>query len=165
MQFEGPTRGLLGYRNQFIVDTKGNGILASRIIGYRPYIGEIAYRKVGSMISGLTGKVLAYALDNLQKRGGLYIKANTQVYEGMVIGNTSKGTQMTVNPIKGKHLTNMRASRADDAINITNPRIITIESGLEIMDEDEYLEITPKNVRLRKKYLTELDRARAKKRE
>jgi len=162
MQFEGPTRGLLGYRNQFVVDTKGNGILASRVIEYRPYAGEIAYRKVGSMISGLTGKVLTYALDNLQKRGALYVKANTQVYEGMVIGNTSKGTQMTVNPIKGKHLTNMRASGADDAINITNPRTITIESGLEIMDKDEYLEITPKSVRLRKKYLTELDRAKHK---
>jgi len=162
MQFEGPTRGLLGYRNQFVVDTKGNGILASRVIEYRPYAGKIAYRKVGSMISGLTGKVLTYALDNLQKRGALYVKANTQVYEGMVIGNTSKGTQMTVNPIKGKHLTNMRASGADDAINITNPRTITIESGLEIMGEDEYLEITPKSVRLRKKYLTELDRAKHK---
>jgi len=80
----------------------------------------------------------------------------------MVIGNTSKGTQMTVNPIKGKHLTNMRASGADDAINITNPKTITIESGLEIMDKDEYLEITPKSVRLRKKYLTELDRAKHK---
>ena len=162
MQFEGPTRGLLGYRNQFIMDTKGNGILASRVVGYRPHIGEIAHRKVGSMISGLTGKVLAYALDNLQTRGALYIKANTQVYEGMVIGNTSKGNQMTVNPIKGKHLTNMRASRNDDAIYLSTPRIITIETGLEIMDEDEYLEITPKSVRLRKKYLTELDRARAK---
>ena len=162
MQFEGPTRGLLGYRNQFVVDTKGNGILASRVVGYRPYAGKIAHRKVGSMISGLTGKVLAYALDNLQTRGALYIKANTQVYEGMVIGNTSKGNQMTVNPIKGKHLTNMRASRNDDAIYLSTPRIITIETGLEIMDEDEYLEITPKSVRLRKKYLTELDRARAK---
>jgi len=162
MQFEGPTRGLLGYRNQFIMDTKGNGILASRVVGYRPHIGEIAHRKVGSMISGLTGKVLAYALDNLQTRGALYIKANTQVYEGMVIGNTSKGNQMTVNPIKGKHLTNMRAARNDDAIYLSTPRIITIETGLEIMDEDEYLEITPKSVRLRKKYLTELDRARAK---
>jgi len=162
MQFEGPSRGLFGYRNQFIIDTKGNGILASRAIGYRPYAGEIAHRKVGSMISGITGKALAYALDNLQTRGTLYIKENTEVYEGMVIGNTSKGEQMTVNPIKGKHLTNMRAAAADDAIKLTHPQIITIETGLEIMDKDEYLEITPKSVRLRKKHLTEIDRARAK---
>ena len=162
MQFEGPSRGLFGYRNQFVIDTKGNGILASRVVGYRPHIGEIAHKKVGSMISGKTGKILAFALDNLQARGVLYVKANTEVYEGMVIGNTAKGEQMTVNPIKGKQLTNMRASASDDAINLTNPQIITIETGLEIMDNDEYLEITPKSVRLRKKHLTEIDRTKAK---
>lgn len=163
IRFEGPSRGLFGYRNQFIIDTKGNGILASRIIGYRPYAGDIARRNVGSMISGLNGKALGYSLYNLQTRGTLYIKANTEVYEGMVIGNTSKGEQMTVNPIKGKQLTNMRASGSDDAINLTPPQIMTIETGLEVMDEDEYLEITPQNVRLRKKNLTELDRKKVKK--
>jgi len=162
MQFEGPSRGLFGYRNQFVIDTKGNGILATRVIGYREFAGEIAHRKVGSMISGATGKALAYALDNLQTRGTLYIKANTEVYEGMVIGNTAKGEQMTVNPIKGKHLTNMRASGSDDAINLTPPQIITIEMGLEIMDKDEYLEITPKSIRLRKKYLKKTDRAKVR---
>ena len=162
MQFEGPCRGLFGYRSQFVIDTKGNGILATRVVGYRPYAGEIARRKVGSMISGVSGKALAYALDNLQTRGTLYIKANTEVYEGMVIGNTAKGEQMTVNPIKGKHLTNMRASGSDDAINLTPPQIITIETGLEIMDKDEYLEITPKSVRLRKQHLKEIDRAKIK---
>ena len=162
MQFEGPSRGLFGYRNQFVIDTKGKGILASRVIGYRPCVGEIVHKKVGSMISMVTGKALAYALDNLQTRGVLYIKANTEVYEGMVIGNTSKGEQMTVNPIKGKQLTNMRASGSDDAINLTPPYLLTIEGGLEIMDKDEYLEVTPKSVRLRKKHLTEVDRTRAK---
>jgi len=163
MRFEGPSRGLFGYRNQFIVDTKGNGILATRFIEYRPYAGEISHRKVGSMISGFTGKALAYALDNLQERGTLYIKENTEVYEGMVIGNTSKGDQMTVNPIKGKHLTNMRAAGSDDAIKLTPPKIITIESGLEAMAEDEYLEVTPKSVRIRKRYIKEVDRAKARK--
>ena len=162
MQFEGPSRGLFGYRNQFVIDTKGNGILARRIVGYRPYAGEIAFRKAGSMISGVTGKVLAYALDNLQTRGTLYIKENTEVYEGMVIGNITKGEQMTVNPTKGKHLTNMRAAAADDAINLTSPQIMTIETGLEIMDKDEYLEVTPESVRLRKRYLTETERKIAK---
>ena len=162
MQFEGPSRGLFGYRNQFIIDTKGSGILASRFIEYRAYAGEIAHRQVGSMISGATGKTLAYALDNLQTRGTLYIGANTQVYEGMVIGNTAKGEQMTVNPTKGKQLTNMRAAATDDAVKLTPPQIITIETGLEIMDKDEYLEITPESVRLRKKHLREIDRTKAK---
>ena len=161
MQFEGPSRGLSGYRSQFVTDTKGTGILARRVVGYRPHMGEIAHRKVGSMISGTTGKALAFSLDNLQTRGTLYIKENTQVYEGMVIGNTAKGEQMTVNPIKGKQLTNMRSSAADDAINLTPPKIITIETGLEVMDKDEYLEITPESVRLRKKYLTEIERTKA----
>jgi GTP-binding protein len=162
IQCQGPSRGLLGYRNQFIIDTKGNGILASRFIEYRPYAGELSHRKMGSMISGVAGKALAYALNNLQTRGTLYIKENEQVYEGMVIGNTAKGEQMTVNPIKGKHLTNMRASGSDDAIHLTTPITITIENGLEIMDNDEYLEITPQSVRLRKQQLTEIARTKAK---
>lgn len=162
MVLEGPTRGLFGYRNQFVMDTKGEGILATRVIGFRPYAGEIAHREVGSMISGVTGKVLGYALDNLQTRGVLYVDANTEVYEGQVIGNTAKGDDMTVNPTKGKQLTNMRASGKDDAINLTPPKLLTIESGLETMGEDEYLEVTPKSVRLRKQYLTEIDRNRAR---
>ena len=162
IQFEGPSRGLFGYRNQFVIDTKGNGILASRVVGYRPYAGEIAHRKAGSMISGATGKALAYSLDNLQTRGTLYIRENTQVYEGMVIGNTAKGEQMTVNPTKGKQLTNMRAAATDDAVKLTPPKDISIEIGLEVMDKDEYLEVTPESVRLRKKHLGEINRTKAK---
>jgi len=162
MNFEGPSRGLFGYRNQFIMDTKGNGILATRVIGYRPHVGEIEHRQVGSMISGFTGKTLAWSLDNLQLRGNLYIGANIDVYEGMVIGDTSKGVQMVVNPIRGKHLTNMRAAGSDDAIKLTPPRTLSIESGLEVMDKDEYLEVTPKSVRLRKKYLNENERSKNK---
>jgi len=160
--FEGPSRGLFGYRNKFIVDTKGEGILATRVIGYRPYVGEIDKKETGSMISQETGKTLAFSLNNLQTRGELYVDANTEVYEGMVIGNTSKGEQMTVNPIKGKHLTNMRASGSDDAIILIPPKRITIETGLEVMAKDEYLEITPKHVRLRKIFLTELERKKHK---
>jgi len=157
-----PTRGLLGYRSEFIVDTRGEGILCSEVIGFKPHVGEIEKRDVGSMISGETGKVLSYALANLQERGVLYVGPSIDVYEGQVIGNTAKGMDMTVNPTKGKHLTNMRAAAADDAINLTHPQVITIETGLEIMDKDEYLEVTPESVRLRKKYLTEIDRTRAK---
>lgn len=159
--FEGPTRGLLGYRNQFVVDTKGEGIFASRVIGFKPYAGEIQRKPTGSMVSMTSGKALAFALDNLQTRGTLYIGPTTEVYEGMVIGNTSKGDELSVNPTKGKQLTNMRASGSDDKIYLAPPTPITIESGLEIMAEDEYLEITPKSARLRKKYLTELERVKA----
>ncbi len=156
--FEGPTRGLLGYKNQFVVDTKGEGILASRVLGFRPYAGEIKKRQVGSMISMVQGKALGFALYGLQDRGQLYIGAGTEVYEGMVIGNTSKGEEMTVNPTKGKQLTNMRSSGTDEAINLINPKLISIEVGLEIMSEDEYLEVTPQSVRLRKSKLKEGDR-------
>ncbi|MBP9694847.1 MAG: translational GTPase TypA [Candidatus Magasanikbacteria bacterium] len=159
--FEIPTRGLLGYRSEFVMDTRGEGILCSRFIEFRPYVGEIEKRDVGSMVSGETGKALGYSLANLQERGVLYIGPNTEVYEGMVIGNVSKGNDMTVNPIKGKQLTNMRASGTDDALQLTPPLPVTLERGLEIMAEDEYLEITPKNIRLRKQYLTETDRNRA----
>ncbi len=151
--FEGPTRGLLGYRRQFVVDTRGEGILSSRFLEFRPHIGDIQKHSAGSMVSMMKGKVLGYALDNLQARGALYIKPNISVYQGMVIGNTSKGQELWVNPTKGKQLTNVRASGTDDKINLTPPLIIGIEDGMEIMKEDEYLEITPKNVRLRKKVL------------
>ncbi len=160
--FEGPTRGLLGYRNQFVVDTRGEGIFTSRTIGFRPYVGAIEKRSVGSMISGVAGKTAGFALYNLQQRGALYVNAGEEVYEGQVIGNTTKGEEMTVNPIKGKQLTNMRASGSDDAIKLTPPIPITIETGLEIMADDEYLEITPKSVRLRKQHLTENERVKAR---
>jgi GTP-binding protein len=151
MVFEGPTRGLLGYRSQFVLDTKGEGILSSRFVEFRPYAGEIQKRVVGSMISMAAGKALGFSLWNLQDRGVLYIGPATEVYEGMVIGNTSKGEEMEVNPTKGKQLTNMRASGSDEAINLVPPYTLTIERGLEVMAEDEYLEITPQSVRLRKK--------------
>ncbi len=161
LSLEGPTRGLLGYRNQFVVDTRGEGILSSHFIGFRPHIGDISKRLTGSMISMATGKALGYALYNLQERGVLYINPSMEVYEGMVIGNTSKGEEMKVNPTKGKQLTNTRSSRNDDAIELIPPFTLTIERGLEIMADDEYLEITPKSVRLRKQYLTENERVKA----
>jgi len=161
MLFEIPTRGILGYRNEFVVDTKGEGIFASRFTEFKPYAGEIERKSTGSMISGVTGKALGFSLYNLQSRGILYIPAAVDVYEGQVIGNTTKGDEMTVNPTKGKQLTNMRASGKDDAIALTPPSELTIEKGLEIMSADEYLEITPDSVRLRKQGLTENDRKRA----
>lgn len=160
---EGPTRGLLGYRNQFVVDTKGEGIMSSRFIEFRSFAGEIKKRQVGSMTSMATGKVLGYALFNLQDRGQLYIGPGVDVYEGQVIGNTAKGEEMVANPTKGKNLTNVRASGSDDAIDLVPPQQLTIERGMEIMSDDEYLEITPESVRLRKKFLKENERNKAKK--
>ena len=161
MTLVGPTRGLLGYRSSFILDTKGDGILSSRVIGFRPFAGEIKKRAVGSMISMTTGKALGYSLWNLQDRGILYIVPATEVYEGMVIGNTSKGEEMAVNPTKNKNLTNVRSSSSDEALTLVPPYQPSIDRGLEVMAEDEYLEITPTSVRLRKQYLTEIDRSRA----
>ena len=159
---EGPTRGILGYKNQFVIDTKGEGILSSRVLGFKPYAGEIKKRAVGSMISMAPGKALGYALWGLQERGMLYIGPGVDVYEGQVIGNTSKGEEMMVNPTKGKNLTNVRSSGNDEAITLVPPFTLTIERGLEIMAEDEYLEITPESVRLRKQHLTESARAKAR---
>ena len=147
--FEIPTRGLLGFRTEFIVDTRGEGIMSSRVIGFKKYIGEIKRTEMGSMVSMAEGKALGYALFNLQDRGNLYIEPNTNIYKGMVVGNVSKGTDLAVNPTKGKQLTNMRSSGADESLNLTPPIKLTLERALEIMNE-EILEITPQSIRLRK---------------
>ncbi len=157
LSLEGPTRGILGYRNQFTIDTKGEGIFASHVLGFRPIKEESASggkkRSVGSMVSMADGKALGFSLWGLQDRGTLYIGPGTEVYKGMVIGNTAKGDEMSVNPTKGKELTNMRSKSSDEALTLSPPYLLTIERGLEIMSEDEYLEITPKSVRLRKQNL------------
>ncbi len=149
--FEAPTRGLLGYRGQFVVDTKGLGIFSSRFTEFKPFVGEIKRTHLGAMVSMVKGKALAFSLDNLQQRGLLYIEPAEEVYEGMVIGNVSKGDDLTVNPTKGKQLTNMRASGSDDAIFLAPAFKLSIERAMEIMNDDEFIEITPKSVRLRKK--------------
>jgi len=160
--FDIPTRGLLGYRGEFMIDTRGEGIICSRVTGFKALAGDIIKRDFGSMTSMATGKALGYALFNLQERGALYIGAGVDVYEGMVIGNVAKGNDIDVNPTKGKQLTNMRSKSTDEAIALTPPLDVTLELGLEIMQDDEYLEVTPQSIRLRKQLLTKLDRARAK---
>lgn len=165
LTFAIPTRGLLGYRTEFVVDTKGDGILCTHFLDFRPHVGKIEKNELGSMVSMITGKALAFSLWNLQERGVLYIGPNIEVYEGMVIGNVAKGNDLNVNPIKGKQLTNVRASGSDEAIKLIPPLELSLEVGLSIMNDDEYLEVTPKSVRLRKQYLTEIDRARAKRKE
>ncbi len=159
--FEAPTRGLLGYRGEFIVATKGLGIFASRFIEFRKYAGEIDHHDVGAMISMEAGKCLAFSLDNLQQRGVLYVEPGDEVYAGQVIGNSSKGEDMYVNPTKGKQLTNMRASGSDEGIYLVPAWKLNIERAMEIMNDDEYIEITPIAVRLRKVLLTQQVRSKA----
>lgn len=165
MVFDTPTRGLLGYRNIFTIETKGEGIMSSRVIGFKPFAGDIERRETGSMTSMASGKSFGFSLWNLQDRGRLYIGPATDIYEGMVIGDTSKGDDMDVNPCKGKQLSNMRSSGKDEALNLVPFYELSIERGMELMRDDEYLEITPKNIRLRKKLLTELDRARGRRKD
>jgi GTP-binding protein len=149
--FEAPTRGLLGYRGQFVIDTKGLGIFSSRFSEFKEYVGDIQKTHLGAMVSMTKGKCLAFSLDNLQDRGLLYVEPGFEVYEGQVIGNSSKGEDLYVNPTKGKQLTNMRASGSDDSVYLAPAFKLDIERAMEIMQSDEYIEITPLSVRLRKK--------------
>jgi len=160
MEFEITTRGLLGFRSTFVTLTRGEGTLYHSFSHFAPHCGKIEKRTVGSLISGMTGTTTAYALWKLQERGPIFIHPVTEVYEGMIIGEHNQGTDLAVNPIKGKSLTNVRSSGADDAINLTPPIEVVLEKALEYVADDEYVEVTPKSIRLRKKYLTDNDRRR-----
>jgi len=162
LEFDIPMRGLLGIRSNFIILTKGEGTMFSSFARMEPHMGAIEKRQVGSLISGETGTSTGYSLWKLQERGPLFIGPAVEVYEGMIIGEHNQGSDLTVNPIKGKQLTNVRSSGADDAINLTPPILVTLEKSLEYIKEDELVEVTPENVRLRKKHLKETDRKRNK---
>lgn len=162
LEFECPTRGILGFRSLFLLLTKGEGTFYHAFSHFAPYVGEISKRQVGSMISGETGTALAFSLYNLQARGPLFIGPATPVYEGMIIGEHNQGTDLTVNPTKGKKLTNVRASGSDDALTLTPPQEINLEKAIEYIKDNEFVEITPNNIRLRKRYLTENERKRNK---
>ena len=151
--YEAPTRGLLGYRSEFINDTRGEGTLVRRIKGYTPYKGEITQRSNGAMISTETGSAMTYALWNLQERGTLFISPQTEVYEGMIIGESARNVDMDVNPLKNKKLTAIRSSGNDEAMRLTPPREMSLEEALEWINDDELVEITPDSIRLRKKGL------------
>jgi len=155
-----PTRGLLGFKSIFTTLTRGEGILAATFEKYDTFLGDIAKRDVGSLICGESGVAMAYSLWNLQERGPLFIAASTKVYEGMIIGEHLKGNDLTVNPTKNKKLTNVRAAGKDDAINLIPIRKLSLEQAIDYIGPDEYVEITPKSIRLRKKYLSEADRRR-----
>ncbi|PXX78122.1 translational GTPase TypA [Dielma fastidiosa] len=156
--YSAPTRGLLGYRSEFINDTRGEGTLVRRIKGYEPFKGEITQRANGAMISTETGKAMTYALWNLQERGTLFITPQTEVYEGMIIGMSARNTDLEVNPIKNKKLTAIRSSGNDEAMKLTPAKIMSLEEALEFINDDELVEITPDTIRLRKRGLTPFDR-------
>ena len=162
LEFMIPTRGLLGLRGDFIIETCGEGILTHSFVRYDPYKGNLPERTRGSMISMENGTAVAFALWKLQERGQLFIVPQTHVYEGMIIGESAKNEDMAVNPTKEKKLTNMRASGSDDAILLKPVRPMTLEQALEYIADDELVEITPKSVRLRKKFLREFERKRSR---
>ena len=149
-----PTRGLLGYQSEFINDTHGEGTLVRRFDSFEPYFGEIPQRQNGVLISGFSGETMAYSLFNLSDRGTMMVGAGTPVYEGMIIGINNRSDDMVVNPIKNKKLTNTRSSGADEALKLIDPKIFTLEEALEFIDDDELVEITPTDIRIRKKILS-----------
>jgi len=161
LEFLVPSRGLFGYRNEFLTDTRGEGIMSSVLDSYAPVKGEIERRSVGSLVAFETGEACSYGLFNAQERGQLFIGAGTPVYAGMVVGICSRNEDMSVNVCKKKQLTNMRASGSDEALRLTSPRILSLEQSLEYLADDELLEVTPKNIRIRKRILNHADRMKA----
>ena len=161
LEFSIPSRGLIGYRGEFLTDTKGNGILNTSFDGYAPYKGDIQYRKQGSLIAFETGESVTYGLYSAQERGTLFIGPGEKVYAGMVIGQNGKAEDIELNVCKTKHLTNTRSSSADEALRLTPPRILSLEQALDFIDTDELLEVTPKSLRIRKKILDSRMRKRS----
>lgn len=153
LEFEIPARGLIGFRSQFLTDTRGEGVMNHSFLEFRPLSGSVDRRANGALISMENGVALAYSLWNLQERGALFIGPQEKVYTGMIIGEHSRPNDLDVNPIKGKNLTNVRASGSDDAIKLVPPKVLTLERALEWIEEDELVEVTPKNIRVRKRYL------------
>ena len=161
LEFMIPSRGLIGYRGEFMTDTKGNGILITMFDGYEPYKGEIAYRATGSLIAFESGEAVTYGLFSAQERGTLFIGPGAKVYSGMVIGQCSKAEDIELNVCKKKHLTNTRSSSADEALTLVPPKVLSLEQAIDFIDTDELLEVTPESLRIRKKILDPTLRKRA----
>ena len=163
LEFSIPSRGLIGYTNEFLTDTKGSGVINTTFDDYGPYKGDISYRKQGSLIAFENGEAITYGLFNAQERGTLFIGPGEKVYAGMIVGQTGRAEDIEVNVCKTKHLTNTRSSSADDALRLVTPKILSLEQSLEFIDTDELLEVTPKSLRIRKKILDSTLRYRSKK--
>ena len=160
IEFEIPARGLIGFRSQFLTDTKGEGVMNHSFLEFRPLSGTVEHRTNGALVSMENGVTLAYSLFNLQDRGVLFLDPQAKVYVGMIIGEHSRPNDLDVNPIKGKNLTNVRASGSDDAIKLVPPRKLSLERALEWIEDDELVEVTPINIRVRKRYLDPTERKR-----
>jgi len=160
IEFEIPARALIGFRGQFLTDTKGEGVMNHSFLEFRPFSGSVESRSYGALVSMIDGETLAFSLFGIQDRGVLFIGVQTKVYEGMIIGEHSRSNDLVVNPIKGKAQSNVRSSGADEAIKLVPPRDMSLERALEWIEDDELLEITPQNIRIRKKFLTENERKR-----
>jgi GTP-binding protein len=153
LEFEVPSRGLIGLRGEMLTDTQGTAIMNSLFAGYIEWQGDIVSRPTGSLVSDRAGKATAYAMWNLQERGVLFVAPTTEVYEGMIVGENSRDNDLDVNIVKEKKLTNMRSSSADEAIRLVPPKILTLEQAIEFVRDDEWVELTPESIRLRKKIL------------
>ena len=160
LEFHIPTRGLIGFRSQFLTDTRGTGIMNHLFAGWEPWHGPIAGRPTGALVADRAGKATAYAIYNLQARGEIFIAAGTPVYEGMVVGENARPADLDVNVTKEKKLTNMRAASADDALRLVPPRLLNLEQAIEFINEDELVEVTPGSTRLRKRVLAANQRPR-----
>ncbi len=161
--FKAPSRGLIGYQSEFLTDTKGSGVMNKQFYGYEAYKGEMPGRVSGSIISGFTGEAVPYALFNLEERGTLFIQPHDKVYEGMIIGESNREADLEVNPLKAKQLTNVRASSKDEAIKLSPPRVMNLEQAISYIANDELVEVTPQNIRLRKRFLKSNERKKSKK--
>ena len=161
LEFLVPARGLFGYRNEFLTDTRGEGIMSSVLDSYAPMKGEIERRSSGSLVAFESGEACSYGLFNAQERGQLFIGPGTPVYAGMVVGVCSRNEDMSVNVCKKKQLTNMRAAGSDEALRLTSPKVLSLEQSLEYLADDELLEVTPKNIRIRKRILSHADRMKS----
>lgn len=153
LEFEIPARGLIGYRSEFLTDTKGEGVMNHSFLEFRPFSGSVESRSNGALVSMENGETTGFSLFNIQERGVLFVGPQTKVYVGMIIGEHSRDNDLDVNPIKAKNLTNMRTSGSEEAIKLIPPRELTLERALEWIEDDEILEVTPLNIRIRKKYL------------
>ena len=163
MEFIIPARGLIGFRSHFLTSTKGNGIMHHVFHGYAPFKGDIPARTRGALVAFEDGETTPYGLNSVQDRGTLFLGANTPVYTGQIIGENTREMDMDVNPCKKKHVTNMRSSSSDEAVRLTPPRIFSLEQALEWVNDDELVEVTPQNIRMRKAILDRSARAKARK--
>ena len=161
IEYTAPTRGLMGYRSEFINETHGEGTMVRRFIGFEPWKGKISQRINGVAVAQEEGHCTPYAIFNIQERVQMFVEPGTHVYEGMIVGMNARQDDMVVNPCRAKKATNMRAAGSDDTIKLTPPRRFTLEEALEFIDDDELVEVTPDDIRLRKKLLREIDRRKA----